>query len=101
MTNISPVELKKLMASEEEFQLWDVRDRVQFEQESLSEINNPLFELPGLLPELEQYMDNNIILFCNTGDHSETAAAFLSQSGFSNIRNLEGGLEAWRKLDNT
>ena len=101
MTHISPEQLKDLMESPAEFQLWDVRDAVQFEQERISEINRPLFELPGMLPELEEFKNDNIVVYCNTGDHSETAAAFLSQSGFQDVKNLEGGLEAWKKFNNT
>jgi len=59
-----------------------------------------LNQLPQRLNELDKQQE--IIIICHHGIRSQHAAQSLEQSGFSNISNLQGGIDAWSVLcDNT
>ena len=60
-------------------------------------LNLPLHELNRRLPELEQYRDREIVVYCASGNRSVNAAHFLQQKGFK-VVNLRGGMSAWRAL---
>jgi rhodanese-related sulfurtransferase len=46
--------------------------------------------------------DTAIVLYCHTGRRSLDAASYLSGHGFSNVRSMTGGLDAWsREIDPT
>ncbi|MFN7964986.1 MAG: molybdopterin-synthase adenylyltransferase MoeB [Acidobacteriota bacterium] len=53
----------------------------------------PIGDLPERLEELPR--DREIVVYCKVGARSDWAANFLRARGFSNIRNLEGGIMAW------
>jgi rhodanese-related sulfurtransferase len=38
-----------------------------------------------------------VVLQCHSGGRSEHATRLLQEAGFSNVFNLEGGIEAWSK----
>ncbi len=40
-----------------------------------------------------------IVLYCQTGKMSETAAKKLADLGYGNVSHLKGGMEAWRKAN--
>ena len=43
-----------------------------------------------------------IVIYCHTGRRSLDAASYLAGHGFSNVRSMTGGLEAWsREIDPT
>lgn len=49
-------------------------------------------EIPGKLPDLEQFKDRKVVTYCTGGIRCEKASAFLKDSGFTNVRQLEGGI---------
>ena len=53
----------------------------------------PLGELPQRFHELDK--DAEIVTQCKMGGRSAKAAAFLRQQGFTNVKNLTGGILAW------
>jgi hydroxyacylglutathione hydrolase len=55
----------------------------------------PLAALPERLGELDP--SSPIVLHCKGGGRSSIAASFLQSQGMSNVSNLVGGYEAWRK----
>jgi rhodanese-related sulfurtransferase len=54
----------------------------------------PLGELPQRVAELPG-KDVEIVAQCKMGGRSAKAAAFLRQQGFTNVKNLTGGVLAW------
>ncbi|MDO8451846.1 MAG: rhodanese-like domain-containing protein [bacterium] len=61
----------------------------------------PYDEIPsnsGVLPE-----DKNaeIILYCKTGRMSEEAVGTVKKLGYTNVRHLKGGMDAWTKIGGT
>lgn len=97
IADITPDELKtRLIAGERPFIL-DVREPWEHEQQALPTItqNIPLNSLPGRLDEIADHQDDEIIVHCRSGARSATAKAFLQQQGYTNVRNLVGGILAY------
>jgi rhodanese-related sulfurtransferase len=42
--------------------------------------------------------DTEIVVYCRSGNRSEMAQSFLASRGFTAVRNLTGGIIAWKKL---
>ena len=53
----------------------------------------PLRTLPDALHELDT--ESDIVTICHRGMRSMRALEFLKASGFSNVRSLRGGVDAW------
>ena len=47
--------------------------------------------------ELAAFKNEEIILHCRSGARSGNAKMFLLDSGFTNVRNLLGGMLAWKE----
>jgi rhodanese-related sulfurtransferase len=97
--DITVEELKERLESGEELNFFDVREEHEYEEDNLGAILIPLGELPDHLDELEELRDEEIIIHCRSGARSGNAKAFLETQGFSNVRNVLGGILAYRKLE--
>jgi len=60
-------------------------------------INIPLSQLKTRLAELDKYKQTPIITQCRTGRRSKEALKILFLSGFTHLKNLDGGIIAWEK----
>jgi rhodanese-related sulfurtransferase len=69
--------------------IWDVREPHEIEEKISGIENIPLYEIPNRLDELKAYTDREIVLVCDNGERSHTAALFLEQNGFKRVSNLE------------
>jgi len=91
---ISPTELKSRLDKGEQLVLLDVREQWEFD---LAKLNGstliPLATLPQSLDKLKR--DAEIVAICHHGMRSADATNFLLQQGFSNVKNLVGGIDAW------
>ncbi|MCP5463974.1 MAG: rhodanese [Deltaproteobacteria bacterium] len=47
------------------------------------------------LSQLDHHKNKEIVIYCHHGMRSWQAGSFLEQHGFSNVKNLSGGIEAW------
>ena len=56
-------------------------------------VSVPLGELGSRLAELPR--DRPLVLVCHHGRRSQHAAMLLAGAGFSQLHNLQGGVEAW------
>jgi glyoxylase-like metal-dependent hydrolase (beta-lactamase superfamily II)/rhodanese-related sulfurtransferase len=97
---IPPDDAHRLLGAGDQVPLvLDVRQPAEFEEGHIPEARLlPLGNLPKTLDELEAYRDRPILTVCRSGGRSATAAAILTVAGFSDVRSLEGGMEAWKKL---
>ena len=95
-TDISVVELKKRLDAGETINLIDVRDQYEYDEFNLGGDLIPLGTLPGKLEDLEDLKNEEVIVHCRSGARSGTAKMFLIQSGFTNVRNLLGGVLDWQ-----
>lgn len=91
---ISPKELKSRLDKGEQLVLVDVREEWEYSLAKLDgSILIPLGTLPQSLARLTR--DSEIIAICHHGMRSADATNFLLQQGFSNVKNLVGGIDAW------
>ncbi|MBM3937544.1 MAG: rhodanese-like domain-containing protein [Sphingomonadales bacterium] len=95
-TDISVIELKKRLDAGEKINLIDVREQFEYDEFNLGGELIPLGTLPGKLEDLETLRDEEVIVHCRSGARSGTAKMFLTQSGFTNVRNLIGGVLDWQ-----
>jgi rhodanese-related sulfurtransferase len=94
--DISVTELKKRLDAGETLHILDVREPEEYEMGNLNGLLIPLHQLPERLAELKALQQAEIIVYCRSGHRSHLATEFLKSSGFTNPRNLTGGILAWK-----
>jgi len=94
--DISVIELKRRIDANEAINILDVREQYEFDEFNLKGKLIPLGELPGQLDEIADWKNEEIIVHCRSGKRSATAQQFLLQNGFTNVRNLNGGVIDWQ-----
>jgi phage shock protein E len=57
----------------------------------------PLDKLEDEIHTLDQYKDQNIIVYCRSGNRSQSGTRILRENGFKAI-NMLGGIKAWNSL---
>jgi rhodanese-related sulfurtransferase len=59
----------------------------------------PMRDVPARLAELQQThaLDQQIACLCHHGMRSLQVATYLQQNGFTQVVNLQGGIDAWSK----
>ncbi|MSU78371.1 MAG: sulfurtransferase [Gemmataceae bacterium] len=93
---ITPRELADLLANHHPVRLVDVRQVWENELARLPEsLLIPLNELPNRLAEIPKDPASLIVVYCHHGVRSLSAANYLSRLGFTNVRSLAGGIDAW------
>ena len=98
MTNISVEELKSRMDAGEKLNLLDVRQPEETAEFNIGGIAFPLGKIQTMQTEdIENLKDEEVICYCRSGNRSGIAALVLEQLGFSNVKNLTGGMLAWRE----
>ncbi len=74
--------------------LLDVREPHEYSMAKIEgSVLIPLGELPTSLDKLNS--NDEIVALCHRGMRSADAVGFLMQQGFSNVKNLIGGIDAW------
>jgi rhodanese-related sulfurtransferase len=92
---ISPEEFKARLS---ELTILDIRTPYEIEDLDMGGIQIPLDELLLNLEQIEYLKNQEVIIICYTGLQSKIAQKILEKRGFQNLRNLEGGLEAYLEL---
>jgi molybdopterin/thiamine biosynthesis adenylyltransferase/rhodanese-related sulfurtransferase len=91
---ISAHELKRKLDAHEAFELIDVREPFEYE---IARIDGakliPLAEIGERTEELQR--EQLIVVHCHSGARSAQAVRLLQERGFSNVYNLDGGIDAW------
>jgi adenylyltransferase/sulfurtransferase len=91
---IDPVEVKQKQDRGENFVLIDVREPHEYQIARIPGAQLiPLGQLPARLNELDKNAE--IVAHCKSGARSQRAVDFMKQSGFTNVRNMTGGILAW------
>ena len=98
MQQITVQELKKRLASGEQLNILDVREPEEFAEFNIGGRLVPLGKIQSMqVDELEDWKEQEIIVHCRSGKRSMTACLFLDTLGFSNTKNLEGGMLEWQE----
>ena len=90
---ITVAELKRRKEEKEPFVLLDVRQEAEHTFVNIGGTVVPLHELAERMGELDPAAET--IVYCRSGARSATAVQFLKNAGFSNVKNLKGGILAW------
>lgn len=76
--------------------LIDVREAHELANGMLKNAQHmPMNSIPAHIDELETVKDSPIVLICRSGQRSAQVGQYLEQLGFSDVINLEGGMNAW------
>ena len=98
--SITPLELKERLQTGDRPVLLDVREPWEF---TLARIEGsrliPMGELPDRFSELDPAAETVVI--CHHGARSAYVARALGDAGFANVLNLEGGLDAYSRIDDS
>lgn len=98
MKNISAEEVKKRLDAGEKLNLVDVREPEETAEFNIGGIALPLGHIQRMETDsIDNLKDEEVILYCRSGNRSGTAALFLDQIGFKNTKNLTGGMLEWRE----
>ncbi len=96
MTNITPEEVKKRLDAGEKLNLIDVREPHENAEFNIGGTLIPVGKIQSMqVEEIEDLRNEEVILYCRSGNRSGIAAMVLDQLGFTNTKNLTGGMLAW------
>ena|SRR5688572_6273095 len=96
MNTITPAELKKKLESSQPLHLIDVREPNEHEMYNIGGTLIPLAEIIDQSKKIPK--DIPVVLYCKVGIRSHIAIQRLEEKyGFTNLVNLQGGMERWKK----
>ena len=96
MTQITPQSLQQWLADEGRKPpvLLDVREPWEYQTCHIDgSVLAPMNTIPARVQELDREIDTVVI--CHHGARSYQVGVFLERNGFSNLYNLQGGVNAW------
>ena len=100
MQQITVKELKERLDAGEQLNILDVREPYEYADYNIGGRLVPLGKIQSMqVDELEDWKDQEIIVHCKSGARSQTACMFLETLGFTNTKNLEGGMNAWKQQE--
>lgn len=74
----------------------DIREGSEYKEIHIPQARHiPLASLRERLGELSKAGDKPIIVYCRSGNASQSACALLKKNGIANVYSLNGGLSAW------
>ena len=98
MQNISVEELKSRLDQGEQINIIDVREPHEHTEFNIGGTLIPLGKIQTMqVEELDDLKEQEIILYCRSGNRSGQACLILDTLGFKNTKNLTGGMLAWQE----
>ena len=95
VANVSATEAVMLMSRSKPLIL-DVRDATEFAAGHIQGAKNiPMAELAGRIKEIEKFKDKPVLVHCQRGMRAKSACSILRAQQFSQLNNLQGGLDTW------
>ena len=97
MQTITVEELKARLDAGENLNIIDVREPHEHENFNIGGLLLPVGQIQGLtIDAIEDLKKEEIIIYCRSGHRSGVACNILEQIGFSNTKNVIGGMLAWQ-----
>ena len=98
MTTITAEEVKARIAAGEKLNIIDVREPHENAEFNIGGELVPLGTIQSFqLDDLEPYKNEELIVYCRSGNRSGQACLILETVGFTNVKNLIGGMLNWRE----
>ena len=80
----------------EDVYVLDVREQYEYDEKHIPGVTLlPMSEIQNRLDEVPK--DKEVIVTCRTGNRSGQVTQFLTQNGFNNVHNMQGGIVAWEE----
>jgi rhodanese-related sulfurtransferase len=97
MKTIQVHELNKKLQNGENIHLVDVRESFEHDAFNIGGILLPLGDISmGDTQKIDHLKDEEVYLYCRSGNRSGQAALILETMGFTNVTNVVGGMLAWQ-----
>lgn len=97
MQTITIDELKARLDAGETINIVDVREPHEHEEFNIGGVLVPLGQIRDMqTDELETFKDQELVVYCRSGNRSGQACMVLDSLGFENTKNLVGGMLAWQ-----
>jgi rhodanese-related sulfurtransferase len=98
MQLITTTELQDRISKGEKLNLVDVREPSEHSEFNIGGVLIPLGKIQAMeVDQLDALKDQELILYCRSGNRSGQACQILDMMGFTNTKNLQGGMLAWQK----
>lgn len=98
MNTITVEQLKKRLDAGEDIHLLDVRENHERAEYNIGGVHIPLGQVQTMqIEDIDDWKNDEVVVYCRSGNRSGIAAQFLEQAGFTNVVNLTGGMLAWRE----
>lgn len=96
MKQISVEQLKARMDAGEKLNLVDVREDYERVEFNIGGIHHKLGEIQSMqFDAIEDLKEEEVIIYCRSGNRSQVAGNVLQMVGFKNVVNLAGGMLDW------
>ena len=98
MTIIKTAEIKARIDAGEKLHLVDVREPDERAEFNIGGHFLPLGNIQMMLiDDIEGLKNEEVICYCRSGKRSMQACMMLETFGFTNVKNVEGGMLDWRE----
>ena len=98
MQTITAAELKARLEANETINLVDVREPYEHNEFNIGGISIPLGNIMSMMTEdIDDLKNEEVICYCRSGNRSMQASLMLETMGFSNVKNLTGGMLEWQE----
>ncbi|KOV73978.1 sulfurtransferase [Streptomyces sp. NRRL WC-3618] len=99
-SSITPAALHQLVREGRGPRLLDVRTPAEFRTAHIPGAHNVPLDIlrehrAELLSHLDSHLDEEVVLVCRSGARATQAEKALAEAGLSNLRVLDGGMNAW------
>ena len=91
-----PIDLvkTKMDAGDGDFVLLDCREPAELQIASIDGATHvPMGEIPSRVESMDR--EKETVVFCHHGQRSLNVAAYLEEQGFTRVRSMAGGIDAW------
>jgi len=97
MQSITVEQLKARMDAGESLHLVDVREPGEHAEFNIGGVLLPLGKIMTMqTDDIDDLQNEEVIVYCRSGNRSGQASLILETAGFSNVKNLTGGMMAWQ-----
>jgi rhodanese-related sulfurtransferase len=97
MQLISVEQVKARLDAGESLHLIDVREPMEHAEFNIGGILLPLGKLRNMeTDDIEDWKNQEVICYCRSGNRSGMACQMLEMAGFTDVKNLTGGMLAWQ-----
>jgi rhodanese-related sulfurtransferase len=98
MQIISSAELKTRLDSNEPVHLIDVREPDEHKDFNIGGKLLPLGNIKSMMiDDIDDLKNEEVICYCRSGNRSMQACLMLETFGFTNVKNLAGGMLEWQE----